>query len=285
MGSMIEAIENRVSTRAYDGRALEAELKSEIRTCLEANQRGPFGGSLRLELLDFDELEREELRSLGTYGFITGARLYIVSAIADTREARAELGYCLERVVLEATNLGLGTCWMGGTFRRSNFSRRIGVSPDEIVPVVSPIGYARPKRSLRERAIRRLASADQRKPWGDLFFSGDLQAPLVREQAGSFAVPLESVRRAPSASNRQPWRVSLAAGCENLHFFLSRTPGYEKMFGGINLQDIDMGIAMCHFELSARELGLPGSWERRPPGLECGSAEYIASWSCETEAV
>jgi nitroreductase len=281
MGSMIEAIEKRVSTRAYADRPVEAEVKREIRAWLEANQRGPFGGSLRLELLDFDQLERAEVRSLGTYGIITGARLYIVSAIADTRQARAELGYGLEKVVLEATNLGLGTCWMGGTFRRSNFAGRAGVSPGEIVPVVSPIGYPRPKRSLRERTIRRLANADQRRPWEELFFDGDLDAPLARERAGALAVPLESVRRAPSASNRQPWRLSLSADRGRAHFFLSRTPGYEKMFGGINLQDIDMGIAMCHFELSARELGLAGSWERRPPGLEGRGTEYIASWICE----
>lgn len=280
MGSMIEAIERRVSTRAYQSQPVERETKQEIRGWLEANRRGPFGGALRLELLDFDELERTQVRTLGTYGFISGARLYIVSAIADTRQARSELGYCLEKVILDATSRGLGTCWMGGTFRRSHFARRIGISPDEIVPVVSPIGYPRPRRNLRDRLIRRGAGSDERKPWQELFFDHDLETPLTREAAAPMEIPLESVRLAPSASNKQPWRLCLSADRKELHFFLRRTPDYEKKFGGINLQDIDMGIAMCHFELAARELGLDGRWQREAPDLARQGAEYIVTWRC-----
>jgi nitroreductase len=278
MGSMIAAIEERGSVRAYLERPVEAETKHEIRGFLEAHRRGPFGGRVRLELLDFDELERAEVRSLGTYGFITGARLYIVSAIADTREARHELGYCLQKVVLHATQLGLGTCWIGGTFRRSQFGSRIGLSADEIVPVVSPIGFPRPKRNLRDRLIRRGAASDQRRPWENIFFDGDLETPFERGAAGQLEIPLESVRLGPSASNKQPWRLCLSPDRRVVHFFLRRTPGYEARFKGINLQDIDMGIAMCHFELAAHEFGLDGSWQRRPPEIPAGAADYIVSW-------
>jgi nitroreductase len=280
MGSMIEAIGRRVSTRAYTGQPVEAALKREIAGWLEANAQGPFGGRVRFALLDFDELERQEVRSLGTYGIIRGARLFIVSAIVDTREARADLGYCLEKVILEAANAGLGTCWMGGTFRRSNFARRIGVGSDEIVPVATPIGYPREKKTAADRAIRRLAGSDHRKPWAELFFHSDLATPLAKEECGSYAPPLESLRLGPSASNMQPWRVARTAdsGNEIYHLYLKRTKGYEQKFGGINLQDIDMGIAMCHFELSARELGLAGSWDRLSPPPCAGRADYIASW-------
>jgi nitroreductase len=283
MGSMIEAIGRRISTRAYADRPVEEEIKREIAGWLEANRRGPFGGRVGLSLLDFDELERKEIRSLGTYGIIRGARLFIVSAIPDTREARAELGYCLERVILEATSRGLGTCWIGGTFKRSHFARRIGVSSDEIVPAITPIGYPHDKKSMADRAIRRLAGSDHRKAWDELFFCGDLATPLPKDDCGDFAVALESVRLGPSASNNQPWRVVKAAGrgADVFHLYLERTGGYERKFGGINLQDIDMGISLCHFELSARELGLDGRWDRRPPQLEAGSAEYIASWVAE----
>jgi hypothetical protein len=39
-----------------------------------------------------------------------------------------------------------------------------------------------------------------------------------------------------------------------------------------------MGIAMCHFELAARELGLEGSWLAENPNLEAGELVYIVSW-------
>lgn len=44
------------------------------------------------------------------------------------------------------------------------------------------------------------------------------------------------------------------------------------------MQNIDMGIAMCHFELSARELGLNGDWQVSDPLMQTGDTEYIVSW-------
>jgi hypothetical protein len=51
------------------------------------------------------------------------------------------------------------------------------------------------------------------------------------------------------------------------------------MSNEIRLQNVDMGIAMCHFELAAAELGLAGSWNLRDPELPSGDREYIVSWT------
>ena len=74
---------------------------------------------------------------------------------------------------------------------------------------------------------------------------------------------LEVVRWAPSASNKQPWRV--VRGRKRWHFYLARTKGYGKglltsLVKLADLQRVDMGIAMCHFELAAREAGIEGRW-------------------------
>jgi hypothetical protein len=39
-----------------------------------------------------------------------------------------------------------------------------------------------------------------------------------------------------------------------------------------------MGIAMCHFELAAAELGVAGGWEETPPAFDAGAMEHVASW-------
>jgi len=40
-----------------------------------------------------------------------------------------------------------------------------------------------------------------------------------------------------------------------------------------------MGIAMCHFELAARALGIPGAWGLlNPASLNPGTLKYIATW-------
>jgi hypothetical protein len=167
---------------------------------------------------------------------------------------------------------------LGGTFKRANFAKRVNVSEDEIVAAISPIGYARDRRTVRETAIRRLANSDRRKPWEELFFDGDFNTPLSEDSAGGYAVPLECVRLGPSASNNQPWRVVYQKQQGAFHFYLKRTWGYDKFNGRIDLQRVDIGIAMCHFELGAGETGLSGTWEVGKPDLAMGNAEYIVSW-------
>jgi hypothetical protein len=91
------------------------------------------------------------------------------------------------------------------------------------------------------------------------------------------------VRIAPSASNKQPWRV--VKDGQYWHFYLQRTPGYRRdplkiLLDLCDLQRLDMGIALCHFELTARELGLAGHWAFDAPSIPIPGprTEYIASW-------
>ena len=277
MDSMIEAIRRRVSVRTYAARPVEEDKKQAVVDLLRANSEGPFGQQVRFALIDFSDMEREEIRTLGTYGTIRGARMYIVGAVREGQGAMEDLGYCFEKVILGATSLGLGTCWMGGTFRRASFARRIGASESELVPAVSPIGYAGDKRSVMDRLFRRFAGSDGRKAWGELFFDGGMTTPLVKEVAGSYATALECVRLGPSASNNQPWRV-LRQGDGILHFYLKRTLGYDKLMRSVDLQLVDMGIALSHFELAAREEGVVGGWVQAQPDLDVGSVKYVLSW-------
>ena len=65
---------------------------------------------------------------------------------------------------------------------------------------------------------------------------------------------------------------------------MHRTPGYaerNRTFLKIaDLQRVDMGIAMCHFELSVQEAGLSGEWTRCDENIEKPNdlTEYIITW-------
>jgi len=78
---------------------------------------------------------------------------------------------------------------------------------DEVMPAVTPIGYAADKRSIRESMMRKGMKSDSRLPFEELFFHGSFQNPLNESDAGIWQLPLEMVRLAPSATNKQPWRV------------------------------------------------------------------------------
>ncbi|MCU0554978.1 MAG: nitroreductase family protein [Syntrophales bacterium] len=271
------AIRSRVSCRTYDGRVPDEETKERLRAFFRGNTSGPFGNSLRFALVDLTETERAELKSLGTYGVIKGASLFIAGAVRKGPRAMEDYGYGMERNILFATSLGLGTCWLGGTLNRAGFARRIGLRGDELMPAVSPVGYPAQKRSLTDRAFRFIAKSDRRKPWPELFFDGRPGNPLSRESAGVLGEALEAVRIGPSASNRQPWRVVREGAI--CHFFLQRTSGYDKMTGEIKLQEVDMGIALCHFEEAAKEAGVPGNWTGARPAFDAGTWEYFLSWT------
>jgi nitroreductase len=273
-----EVIRRRVSCRTFDGRPIDGIAKEKLREFLRSNTRGPFGNALRFNLIDLTEAERSELKSLGTYGVIKGASLFIAGAVARGSRAMEDFGYGMERSILFATELCLGTCWLGGTLNRAGFGRKIGLLPEEFMPAISPVGYPADRRSLTDRAFRFMAKSDRRKPWSELFFDDRPGNPLVKENAGACGQALESVRIGPSASNRQPWRI-IREGA-SFHFYLTRTPGYDKMTGEIRLQEVDMGIALCHFELSAEELGIGGNWLQARPGFSGQAMEYVVSWEC-----
>jgi len=275
--SAIETMKKRVSCRSFDGRPLDDKIKEQLKAFLRQNTRGPFGNLLRFELVDLTEAERAELKSLGTYGVIKGASLFIAGAVTRGARAMEDYGFGLERNILFAAALGLGTCWLGGTLNRAGFARKIRLSQEEIMPAISPVGYPAVKRSLTDRAFRFMAKSDRRRPWEDLFFDEKPDNPLAKENAGAFGPALESVRVGPSASNRQPWRI-IREG-DAIHFFLARTPGYDKMPGEIRLQEVDMGIALCHFELATGELGVRGSWREAKPSFDAGTWEYVVSWA------
>ena len=274
--SIIETIKSRRSCRTYRDSLVETDKLAEFSAFLQANTAAPFGSPVRFQLLDLNELKADELKPLGTYGVIKGAKLFIIGAVGKRPKAMEDYGYSMEKNILKAAALGLGTCWLGGTFRRSGFARMVNLNDGELLPAISPVGYPGKARSLTDRFFRFSAGSNARKEWNELFSEGNPETPLRPESCGGYETPLECVRAGPSASNKQPWRIVKDGNA--FHFYLNRTPGYDRMIKGIRLQNVDMGIAMCHFELSARELGRVGRWNVADPRIPFDGREYIVSW-------
>ncbi len=278
-----EIIRQRFSCRNYIQSPIREDLRQQLLDYLPAVGTGPFGTRARFELAAASEQDRRALKGLGTYGFIRGATGFIIGAIQKDENNLEDFGFLLEQIILMATDIGLGTCWLGGSFTKSSFARKISVGENELVPAVVSVGYIAKKPRRIESLFRSGAGTDRRLPWEQLFFEGRFGAPLAKESAGEYAKALEMVRLAPSASNRQPWRI-LKEG-NRWHFYLQRTPGYQerrlvKLFTVADLQRIDMGIALSHFELMARDLNLDGYWEMSRPDIEIPNedTEYTISW-------
>ena len=273
-----DTIKKRISCRTYKSWPLKDDDHQKLNDFLLTNVRGPFGNRLRFQIIDLAAREQDEIKTLGTYGFVKGASVFIVGAVTKGEWAMEDYGYCMEKNILAATHLGLGTCWLGGTLNRSASASRIHKQDDEVVPAITPVGYPRERKSIQDAAIRFLAKSKSRKAWEELFFCGDERSLLERSAAGAYAVPLECVRIGPSASNKQPWRVVKEKDQDAFHFYISRTPGYAAKYPDASLQDIDMGIAMCHFEIALRETNHKGTWQTVQPVPSQRGLEYVVSW-------
>lgn len=278
-----QSIKNRKSNRAYKEKPVEKEKVALIERTL-AESKGPFGEGIRYKIVNVNQDANEPMK-LGTYGTIKGAKYYMLSATEAGPLKMEALGYQMEMAVLEAAAVGLGTCWLGGTFNRGQFANAISLKESEVLPIVIPFGYATDKDGLLGGMIRNIAGSNQRKSWNELFFKGSLSLgselgqPLTMAESGAYQSVLEMVRVAPSASNKQPWRI-IKDG-KQWHFLLSHTKGYG-VGAGYEIQRVDMGIAVCHFELAAKVNGLSGTWEQVDlSGQEKrDDLSYIISW-CE----
>lgn len=279
-----EIIQARVSCRTYEERPIAPQTRRRLSDIISSIGAGPFGTRPRFELVAAIDEDQSALKGLGTYGFIRGATGFIVGATSDPALGTEDYGYLMELIILHATDLGLGTCWLGGSFTRSTFAARIDARDGEVVPAVAAVGYATGRPRALDAMIRRAARSDRRLPWHALFFANSFGTPLSTEQAGAYAVPLEMVRLGPSASNKQPWRVVRAG--DSWHFYLARTKGYGqgramKAWTRADMQRLDMGIALCHFEQTVNELGIAGQWATDQPdiGPLDELVEYTATWT------
>jgi nitroreductase len=274
-----DIIRQRKSIRSYLDKPVEEDKKEALSKFLSANTVGPFGTKSRFDFITATSQDRESLKGLITYGMIKNPMGFIIGAVENEPHDLEDFGYLMEKNILMATALGLGTCWLGGTYNSSGFSRKIALKDNETIPAVTAVGYAVQRLSAIDSLIRVSAGANKRKPWSALFFQSNKS--LSTAEAGCYATPLEMLRLAPSASNFQPWRVIKAVHADTYHFYLRRTPVVKQIMAAkADLQRVDIGIAMCHFALAAEEESLKGMWQVNDPHLKgiADKMDYIVTW-------
>ena len=128
-------------------------------------------------------------------GRITGCKMAAVVIACGTEAlCRVNAGILGEAFVLEATALGLGTCWVSGTYRRKQI--RLPMQENETVLAVIAVGV--PEKPLQAPENRR------RKPLDKLMNAVPADGMMLDAA--------KLVQIAPSAMNMQPWRMEALPG-------------------------------------------------------------------------
>ena len=200
---IVDTIKKRRSVRTFTGQPLSEEDRRKL-TDFFRELYNPFGVDVHIHIVDRALDSNGE--KLGTYGVIKGAGTFLGVSVPKVEDAFLAAGYAFEDLILYATSMGLGTVWLAATFSRDSFASAMHIGADEWFPAISPVGYPAEKRSLRESLMRTTMKSSERKPWSELFYQEQFGIPLSEKDAGDYAICLEMLRLAPSATNQQPWR-------------------------------------------------------------------------------
>ena len=257
----MQIIKTRKSVRTFDGQKITDEDKEKLLNYTKTIEN-PY--NIPVEFLILDS-EKYNLSS----PVIEGEDTYIAAKVAKVDHCEEAYGYSFEKMILYAWSQGIGTTWVGGTLDRPLFEKAAATRDNEYMMIVTPIGYPSKTQSKVDSALRESVKGDERLPASKLFYEHDFSTPLDNSEDC-----LDAVRWAPSAANRQPWRI--VKDDNDYHFFLEHTKGYPSGVGW-DVQKIDMGIAICHF-LCVKN----GNLVFDEPEIETDEyTEYIATISCE----
>jgi hypothetical protein len=241
------AINARRSRRNFDkSRPVGAEAADRLHEVCSGFK--PYSG-VRVEFID-QPPDDIFANALGFYGNIKGAPAFL-AFIGDTSDPHMQekVGYTGEAAVLEATSLGLGTCWVALTYNARAVKSLVKLDKGEKLICVSPVGYTMEQWSFEEKVFSVFGSNHRRKPLPSMV-SG-----LPETSWPAWARPaVETARLAPSAMNRQPWGFRVEERRITI-YVKDRGPEFNVA------RRLDCGIAMLHLELGALGNGMSGEWE------------------------
>jgi nitroreductase len=272
---IIEVIKKRRSSRTFNQEVLKPTDKKVLEDFMHQNNKG-----LDMEIQDFIIVEKksENKKMKLDYGMIKGHNTYILGKSKSTLLSRVNYGYLMEKVVLKATEINVSSCWIG-IFDNAYF-QELTIENGFEIPGIVIIGYSEEYLSIQDRFVRFTISSAKRLSWEKLFFNYTSKIPLTPDSVKGYSDSLEMVRLAPSAGNTQPWRILFDNVANEYHFY--KKP-INKRYESIGLHDIDLGIALAHFELTSLNNGLSGNWiDNSKKNIDIiDEMQYVMTWKCK----
>jgi len=256
------AIRRRISIRHYESRPVSEEILHYVIKSGENSVALDESIRVRFHLIEEGKLVAERMTPLtGTRWFFGSAPHFIIATSEEKPLFMLNMGFCMEQMILFATQHGLGTCWVGGMFTEERIGAFLGLEKGERVIVLTPLGY--PDTSFYGRVAHDIIELGamnfgRRKPLEQIAFGPEWDSPLETEDK-ELLEALECARLSPSWANTQPWRF-LVTGKEIIAVADAKGR-YSSVRDGKHYYRLDVGIAMAHFFLAAKEMGWSGSWQ------------------------
>ncbi|HUW71640.1 MAG TPA: nitroreductase family protein [Candidatus Humimicrobiaceae bacterium] len=166
--NVAEAIKNRYSCRSYKTEPVPEEKLKKI---LEAARLAPSAHNKQewKFIVVRDVKKRAEVAEAVGQSFIAEAPIIIV-AVATAPERlmssgnlayAIDLAIAVEHIALQATEEGLGTCWIGA-FSQEKVKKVLKIPEEYKVVVLMPLGYSAEKGKIKSRkSLEEIISYDK----------------------------------------------------------------------------------------------------------------------------
>jgi nitroreductase len=272
---IIEIIKKRKSCRTFSHVSLTPADKKNLESFIIKDRKGFENEVVNFRIVEKNNADKPMKLD---YGIIKGHNTYILGTTTSTTESRVNYGYLMEKILLKASEMNLSTCWIGAFDR--NYFNEVAIVDGFDIPSLIIVGYSDDKPTYQDKLLRFSVKASKRQGWDKMFFYYKLKTPLTTESVKKYSDSLEMLRLAPSSGNTQPWRVFFDETMNEFHFYKKVISKRYELTG---VHDIDMGIALCHFELTSLQNGLSGRWlkhagENVDP---VDDLQYIKTWKGE----
>jgi len=209
----------------------------------------------------------EYIRAPLTVWPTVNATEFLVAIVPRPYDRRSviDVGRTLQRVVLDATRRGLGTCWIGPGADQDSLQAHLGhrfdAARDQLICVCA-VGYPSRFIPLMIRVFNRAMGS--RRPLSELFFvDSALRQPLdpAAPPFARFGRTFEACRWGPSSYNGQTTRA-VARGrpdgpLDEVDFYAATTSRYYA--------PVALGIWCANWELGCTALGIEGRFDAAPP--------------------
>lgn len=176
--------------------------------------------------------------------------LYVTCVAPKGEYFEEQIGYFGEQFVLFATSLGLGTCWVHGTYKKESaaYTRYPNCTLHDVIPV----GYPLLPLPLKQKIIRAAIRKKDHKPEELYKYPNQFDREEQWVQEG-----IKAVLAGPSAVNEQPVVFSRDSWTNQITA--------ELPIINTGMEWCDLGIAKYHFEVAAKSHGVSGRWEWEAP--------------------
>ena len=175
---LLDVIKTRKSVRKYIAKPVEPEKLEQILTAAQLAPSWRNGQCWKFVVVTDVEKKQGLIRCTSVFNQSwMGKEFAVIVACGDPEQSGnrnqqryylVDVAIALEHLILAATALGLGTCWIGG-FEESEVKNLLDIPENFRVVAMTTLGYPAQSEGIVGKITKKVVRSYNRKPLSDIY--------------------------------------------------------------------------------------------------------------------